>query len=195
MLYKDKSYIKAEVLLNNTFIKSNDFYSIAGFMIDERTGLVTYPDGTFGYWYTVVGSASILLFDDDRTAILNRVDAFYRKLNTDAEICFITSKESQKVYRQIASLKRRYDALEAQDPDLLLIADEQFAILRDFVGGSFKSIHQYMILKGDNREALNQLKNIVQSEVENSSLMIKQCTPLYKDDINNVLRVIYKGVE
>lgn len=29
MLYKDKSYIKAEVLLNNTFIKSNDFYSIA----------------------------------------------------------------------------------------------------------------------------------------------------------------------
>ena len=175
--------------------KAGGFYSIAGFMIDERTGLVTYPDGTFGYWYTVVGSASILLFDDDRTAILNRVDAFYRKLNTDAEICFVTSKESQKVYRQIASLKRRYDALEAQDPDLLLIADEQFAILRDFVGGSFKSIHQYMILKGDNREALNQLKNIVQSEVENSSLMIKQCTPLYKDDINNVLRVIYKGVE
>jgi len=177
--------------------KSNSaggFYSIAGIKrINENTGLVSYADGTYGYWYNVVGSASVLLFDDDRAAILDRVDSFYRKISTDVEICFITAKESQKVYRQIASLKRRYDALDDKDPDLLALADEQCLLLRDFVGGSFKSIHQYLVIKADNKEALSQGKNIVQSEIENSSLMIKQCTPLYIDDINRVLRTIYRG--
>lgn len=171
------------------------FYSIAGInSIDANTGLVSYVDGSYGFWYRVVGSASLLLFDSDKTAILDRVDAFYRKLGTDVEIIFKTTKEAQKVHAQIANLKRRYDNLSDPDPDLLLLADEQLYILRDFVGGSFKSIHQYMIIKGDNKESLLMTKNIVQSEIENSTRMLRQCTALYKTDIDNALKVVYKGV-
>ena len=175
------------------------FYRIVGIKnIDENSGLVEWEDGSFGYWYNVVGSASILLFEEDRNAIINRVDAFYRKLGTDADIGFITTKESQKVYRQVASLKRRYDALPKdahgnRDPDLEMLANEQFFIFRDYVGGTFKSIHQYLFIKADNKEALLQTKNVVQSEVENSSLMIKRCTAMYKSDIEEVLQTIYRG--
>lgn len=174
--------------------KANGFYSIAGIdVIDKDTGLVSHVDGTYTYWYLVVGSASVLLFDDDKDSIINRVDAFYRKLSINGEVIFITAKESQKVHRQIASLKRRYDNLEISDPDLTDIANEQFDVLKNHVGGSFKSIHQYMGIKGDSKEALGQLKNIVQSEVESSSLMIKQCVPLYYEDVIAVLSPIYKG--
>lgn len=168
------------------------FLGIVGISdIDDKTGMIYYTDGTFGYWYRVVGSASVLLFEDDKEAILSRVDSFYRKIGNDCECVFITTKEGQKVYRQVASLKRRYDKLTSDDPDLLKVADEQLHILTDFVGGTFKSIHQYLVIKADNKEALLSNKNVLQSEVENSSLMIKQCIPMYKEDVYDILKDIY----
>lgn len=170
------------------------FYNIAGIKsIDEKSGLVEYLDGSFAYWYRVVGSASILLFDEDRRAILDRVDNFYRKLNTDCEILFITTKSSQQVYKQIMNLKRRYDALEVRDPELLEVANAEFRTLRDYVGSSFKCIHQYMVVKADNFEMLQQTKNLLAAEVESSTKMIKRCIPMYYDDILATLELIYKG--
>lgn len=185
---------KSRVVMTRLNQNAAPFYQCVGIeRIDDKSGLITFADGTFGYMYRVVGSASILLFDADKTAILDRVDAFYRKMNTDAELIFLTVKSSQAVYKQMAALKRLYDNLEARDPDLLSLAEEQFDVLKNFVGGSFKSLHQYLILKADNREMLSQTKNLLQSEVENSSRMIKRCVPLYYDDIVTVLSTIYKG--
>lgn len=185
---------KSRVVMTRSNQNAAPFYQCVGIeRIDDKSGLITFADGTFGYMYRVVGSASILLFDADKTAILDRVDAFYRKMNTDAELIFLTVKSSQAVYKQMAALKRLYDNLEARDPDLLGLAEEQFDVLKNFVGGSFKSLHQYLILKADNREMLSQTKNLLQSEVENSSRMIKRCVPLYYDDIVTVLSTIYKG--
>lgn len=174
---------------------SNDaiaFWNILGIEDIREDGLVIFSDGTFGYWYRVVGSASILLFDSDKDAIITRVDNFYRKWECDSEIVFMTTKEAQKVYRQIASLKRRYENLRNDDPDLRDLAEEQFRILKDYVGSEFKSIHQYMLIKSDNKEALLVGNNILQSEVENSSLMIKQCVPLDMNDTYEVLKTVYQ---
>lgn len=185
---------RSRVVVTRSNQNAAPFYSIVGIeSVDDRTGLISFFDGTFGYMYRVVGSASILLFDADREAILDRVDAFYRKMNTDSEIIFLTVKSSQAVYKQVAALKRRYDRLRHRDPELLALAEEQFGVLKNFVGGSFKSIHQYMIIKCDNKEMLAQTKNVLRSEVENSSRMIKRCVALYGDDITDVLSSIYKG--
>ena len=168
------------------------FYHIVGIDKVEQDGLVLYNDNTFGYFYRVVGSASILLFDADQEAILTRVDNFFKKWQTDSEIIFITAKEGQKIYRQLAHLQKRYENLQNDDPDLRDLAEEQFRILRDYVGKEFKSIHQYMVIKSASKEALRVANSILQSEVENSSLFIKQCVPLEKDDTIEVLRAIYQ---
>ena len=168
------------------------FYNIVGIDKVEQDGLVLYTDKTFGYFYRVVGSASILLFDADQEAILTRVDNFFKKWQTDSEIIFITAKEGQKIYRQLAHLQKRYENLQNDDPDLRDLAEEQFRILRDYVGKEFKSIHQYMVIKSASKEALRVANSILQSEVENSSLFIKQCVPLEKDDTIEVLRAIYQ---
>ena len=168
------------------------FYNIVGIDKIEQDGLVWYNDETFGYFYRVVGSASILLFEADQEAILTRVDNFFKKWQTDSEIIFITSKEGQKIYRQLANLQKRYENLQNDDPELRDLAEEQFRILRDYVGKEFKSIHQYMVIKSANKEALRVANSILQTEVENSSLFIKQCVPLEKDDTLEVLRAIYQ---
>lgn len=163
--------------------------------INNETGLITFNDGTFGYCMSVVGTASVLLFDDDRNAILNRVDNFYRKIGTDVEIIYITSKESQKITHQVANLKRRFDNLNNNDPDLRACAEEQFSTLKNYVGGQFKSIHQYLIIKADNKEVLTVAKNAIKSESENSSLMFKKLVWMIGKDEKELIRSIVSGRE
>lgn len=170
------------------------FWNIVGIESVEEDGLVVYADKTFGYFYRAVGSASVLLFDADRDAILTRVNNYFRKWQVGAEIIFLTAKEGQKIYRQLASLKRRYDALQSDDPDLRELAEEQFRILR-YVGAEFKSIHQYMIIKAENKELLRESDNILRAEIESSSLFIKQCVPLDRDAVLDVLREVYQKGE
>lgn len=171
------------------------FYSIVGIKsIDPKTGLVEYVDGTVAYWYSVVGTASVLLFPEDRDAILDRVKDFYDKIGSDCEIIFMTTKEPQRVQKQTAHLMAQYKALTPEvreDEDIKTLVREQYKIMTEFVGKKFKSLHQYMIIKGDNEEALSAINNIVISEVHSSSLMLKQCTALYEKDIENVLKLIY----
>jgi hypothetical protein len=169
------------------------FYSVVGIDNVDESGLIKYADGTYGQGYLVVGSASILLFEEDRKAILNRVDSFWRKVDTSCEFTFVTTKEPQRVYHQIANLERRNLALDVRDPELKELMDEQYDILKDYVGSQFKSIHQYLLLKGDNLEALRRAHTVLQSEVESSALMIKGCTMLNGADVTEMLTVIYKG--
>lgn len=186
---------KARRVYTRTNRNAGPFWSILGIESISDDGMVEFSDGTFGYWYRVVGSASILLFESDRDAILNRVDNFYRKWGHESEILFMTCKESQKVYRQVASLQRRYQNLKTADPDLRELAEEQFRILKDYIGTEFKSIHQYMLVKSQGKEALRVANSLVQSEVENSSLMIKHCVPLDKDDTLAMLSSVYQKPE
>lgn len=182
----------ARKVYTRTSRDAGPFWGICGIENIDDDGLIEYSDGTWGYWYRVVGSASILLFDADRDAIITRVDNFYRKWECGTEIVFMTTKEAQKVYRQVANLQRRYENFRTSDSDLRDLAEEQFKILRDYVGSEFKSIHQYMLVKATNKEALRVGTNILQNEVENSSLMIKQCVPLEKEDVLQVLKSVYQ---
>lgn len=172
---------------------ANVFYGIVGIDdIDKESGLVTYSDGTFGYWYAVVGTASVLLFPEDRDAILDRVNEFYKKMQSDCEVIYMTTKEPQRITNQLAHLMAQYKALEYKDPDIDKLVKEQYEILTSFVGKEFKSLHQYMIIKGDNREALSNLNNIVRGEYESSSMMLRNCRALYYDDIVEVLKTVYQ---
>lgn len=173
--------------------KATEFVNVTGIEnIDYDHGSIKYIDGSFAHVFRVVGSGSILLFDEDRDAILGRADSFYRKFTPDVELTFVTNKEPQKVYKQITRLKKRYDNLKANDPELKGILDTQFRTLKFDVGSNYKSIHQYLILKAPNAESLKIAKNTLLSEVENSDLFFKRCEPLFGEDIDSVLQVVYR---
>lgn len=177
--------------------RTGPFLSIVGIKdVDQDTGLITYVDGMVGQAYSVVGSASRLLFDQDRDAILNRNDRFYRKLEPGVEWVFITTKEPQRVYAQVAALEKRNQALplEARDPELVALMDEQYESLRSYVGSSFFSIHQYLILIARNEEELRKAHNLLDSEAADSSLMFKQVSMLTYDETIDILATHYGPV-
>lgn len=171
------------------------FYAVARVDGIDDSGLITWADGTVGQAYVVVGSASILVFEEDKKAILNRVDSFFRKIDTNVELTFLTMKESQRVYKQLAHLDAINVALQDRDPELVELMQERFDILRDYVGGSFMSIHQYLVLKADSLEALRRAHSVLSTETEDSSLMIKQATMLDRRDAESMLSVLYTGAD
>lgn len=188
---------KLRRVLTRSDSRTGPFQSIVGITsVDENTGLITYVDGMVGQAYSVVGSASRLLFDQDRDAILNRNDRFYRKLEPGVEWVFITTKEPQRVYAQVAALEKRNQALplEARDPELVALMDEQYESLRSYVGSSFFSIHQYLILIARNEEELRKAHNLLDSEAADSSLMFKQVSMLTYDETIDLLATHYGPV-
>ena len=183
---------KARYVYTRSNNDAGPFWNILGIETIDSDGFITFSDGTFGYMYRVVGSASVLLFEADRDAIITRVDNFFRKWDVNTEILFLTAKEAQKVYKQVYNLKQRYTNLKNDDPDLKELAEEQFRILRNHVGKEFKSIHQYMVIKSDNKEALRAATSIIQSEVESSALMIKQCVVLDQVEAQAMIQSIFQ---
>lgn len=176
--------------------KSSDpsgLYSIVGIDKVDDSGFITWGDGSVGQAYLVVGAASVLVFEQDKISILDRVDSFYRKVDTTSEFIWLTTKEAQRVHRQLGNLEKRNLALQARDPELFELMEEQHAILTDYVGGSFNSIHQYLVIKADNLEALRRAHTVVQAEAEESALMIKQLTMLDAGDSLEMFQAVYAG--
>lgn len=187
----------ARKVLTRSDSSPGQFHSIVGIKdVDEKTGFITYADGMVGQAYAVVGSASCLLFDQDRDAILNRNDRFYRKLEPGVEWVFITTKEPQRVHTQIATLEKRNRRLspDARDPELVALMDEQYQSLKSYVGASFFSIHQYLILIARNEEDLRKAHNLLDAEAGDSSLMFKEVTMLTYDETIDLLRTHYGPV-
>lgn len=186
---------KARHVFTRRSSNPSDFYSIVGIDGIDDDGRIHFSDGGEGQIYLVVGSASYLLFDEDRIGILDRVDSFWRKVDTTCEHSFITTKEPQRIYHQVANLERRNQALQVRDPDLVELQNEQYDILARHVGGQFTSIHQYLLLKGKSADALRRGHLVLQAEVEGSSLMVKEVTMLDREEAESMLRVFYQGID
>ncbi len=159
--------------------------------MNPKTGLVTFSDGSVAYFYRVVGNASSLLFDSDKAAIVDRVDNFYRKMPDFIRIEIVTVKEPQKVATQKLYLKKLYQNLRIRDRDLLKIMEDSFDNLDKYVGGEFKSIHQYMALFAGSKEYADKAHTILVNEVHNSGLMISDLEPLYSEDVVQLMHTVY----
>lgn len=173
--------------------KPYGFMTIVGIKEVHGNGLIDFIDGDVGQMYSVVGSASRLLFQVDREAIMRRVDSFYQKIDTDSSWIQITTKEPQRVFQQIAATERRNRALEYRDPGLDALLAEQARVLVEEVGGQFDSLHQYILVRSPNVKALRNAHKVLASEVGHSVLYLRRCELLDGAATLEVLAPIYRA--
>ena len=171
------------------------FYSVTSGIdgIDED-GTISLYGGAKAVIYRVVGSASYLLFDEDRVEIIDRADSFWRKVEPSCEWLTITTKEPQRIHHQLANLERRNRELVDRDPDLIGLQNEAYDILVDHVGSRFSSLHQYMMLRGDSADALLRARKIFESEVEASSLVLREAHLQDRTEVVPLLQTFFQGV-
>lgn len=159
--------------------------------IDKRN-TIYWSDGSVGVGFRIVGTASILLFDEDRSAILDRVGNFYMKLDSDTQIIFDTTKEAQKVENQLEFTRLQFANRDIKDvPGLNKLYRERYDVLHDYVGERFPSIHQYMFVKSKNYEALERFMAMFYQETTNSSRMFKKTTLMTAADIYEYFGNLY----
>ena len=168
-----------------------DFFRITGIAKIDDDGFLTFSDGSKGYCFRVVGNASYLLFEEDKKYILDGVDSFFRSIGHDFEIIFITNKEAQNVNSQLVALNNKYKKLKVDDEDLDALVTEQWNLLTRYVGSVFKSTHQFMIVKGDNMEALRAGLQAVKADAEHSGRVFKRLITMEKPDFLKIQKGLY----
>lgn len=171
------------------------FLNIARINDVSDDGLIEFTDGMVARAYLIVGSASVMLFDEDRDSILGRVASFWEKVPMGSEFIFMTTKEPQRVKHQIVHLQDQMDRLEVRDPELFDLLDEKYKVLDGYVGQRFKSIHQYLIIKASTYEQLRLTTNVLESEYQNSNLMFKSVTQLRYRGVIDMFKPLYQGRE
>lgn len=168
------------------------FFSVAPYRNVDDSAKITFADGTVGRAYAVVGNASLMVFPEDRNAIVDRAEGFWRKVDEESEFIFLTTKEPQKIDNQVLRLKRQYDSEQTGDKELRDLMHEDFDLLRHHVGDRFRSIHQYLIIKSNHEEALRTAMSIVTGEVEGAALMLRSRKALTRKETLGLLGSLTK---
>lgn len=187
--YIPKSSRRANVRLFDNLTTIQNITGVKS--VDPEDGMIHFVDGTVGRVYSVVGSASILMFDQDKSMILDKVDSFYRKLPVGVEIIFDTVKESQRTDIQTQSAIDGFRQLSVKSKGLATLYKERHQILKYGVGEKFKSIHQYAVLKAPKEESLSEGESLIISDAENEGLMFKRVETLGYEDVVRYLKQLY----
>ena len=169
--------------------KVQNLYGIKS--IDEDTAVIYFKDGMIGRVYEIVGTASQLMFEMDRAAVVGEVDRFYRKKPVGCEIIYDTLKEPQRVDKQLAACEERHARLRSSSPGLQKLYDERHEILEYGVGNQFKSIHQYAVVRASNDETLNQVENLIRADAEGKAMIFKRVTVLNYDRLKKYFKGIF----
>lgn len=163
------------------------------FDVDETDGRLKFLDGSIGYVFEIVGTASILMFEDDKRAILDQVGKFYRTLPMDVELIFDTVRESVRTDNQIASLKERYQRYWGSSSGIKALFNEQLRALEYGIGSSFKSTRQYMIIKAGNEDLLDQTIQLIASDIEGNGLMFRYARALPFDEVSHYFSTTFSS--
>lgn len=160
--------------------------------VDPEDGRIRFLDGQVGRVYHIVGSASSLMFDNDKRRIVDKVDSFYRKLPVGVEVIYDTVYEGHRVDEQVASVKADRKALNVSSPGLRLLLAEQEDILTHAIHESveLKSLHQYLVVRAPSDAELTELENLIYGDMENEGLMFRLVKALGYTETQQYLKSI-----
>ena len=137
------------------------------------------------------------MFEEDKTAILDANDAFWRKIDVGMYITQITIKEGQKVDLQLGNYQRRWNKVAQADmtddmKNLLGdLMDAEIDVLANDIAVNYRSIHQYWLLRTSNKEMMKSLKTLIKYDIDNSGLVVRTARTQYYDDIVRMSESIF----
>lgn len=152
--------------------------------IDPEDGRIHFLDGQIGHCYHIVGSASSLMFEQDKQTILDKVDSFYRKLPVGVEVIYDTVYEGHSVDEQLESVKEDKQNLKIKSKGLNVLLKEQHDILKYAINNNqgLTSLHQYLVVRAPSEAALGEFENLLIGDVEGDGLMFRLAKTLnYKE--------------
>lgn len=162
--------------------------------VEPETGKILYSNGEVGVIYEAVGNASILMFDEDKEHVLQSTRNFYRKLSPNISMLIDFSSEPQKIYKQVESAKQRQANLQIDSPGLRQLLHSDIEFMREVIGREFKSLHQYIVVRAKNDEALFEFDSWLLAQVEKDGAFVTDYLPLEADDVEHYFKGVFSEV-
>lgn len=165
--------------------------------IDPEDARIHFLDGQVGHVYHIVGSASSLMFEQDKQIILDKVDSFYRKLPVEVEVIYDTVYEGHAVDEQLASVKEDQKNLRSKSKGLQALLQEQHDVLRYAINNNqgLTSLHQYLVVRAPSEAALREFENLLIGDVEGDGLMFRLAKTLNYEEAKRYFKSFLSGVE
>lgn len=165
--------------------------------VDPEDGRLHFLDGQTGHVYHIVGSASALMFEQDKKHIVDKVDSFYRKLPPGVEVIYDTLYEGHSVDEQLAAIVETKANLSVNSKGLQDLLNEQHDILKYAINNhkGLRSLHQYLIVRAPNESVLIDFENLLAGDVENDGLMFRLAKTLNYDETTRFLHSLISGIQ
>ena len=153
-------------------------------------GSVDLYTGEKAFFYDIEGSASTMLFESDREAIIKAVERFFIMLDPKIELIFVKANQSQDSYEQIYNLKKKHSQLTVKDADLEQLFSDHYYILKDYVGDHYKSNRQYLAVICKDREILRRANDFLINAVAENAFVLKKLNRLDKKEVTDFIAYI-----
>lgn len=165
--------------------------------VDPEDGLVHFVDGKIGHVYHVVGTASNLMFEEDKNAILDKVDSFYKKMPVNVEIIYDTIYEGHKVDEQVQAVIDDANNLKIDSKGLRVLLKERHDILAYVIHNNdgLTSLHQYLIVRASSESALQEFENLIIGDVEHGGLMFRLVKTLNYEEVVDYFKSVLSPLE
>lgn len=157
--------------------------------------LIVFSNNDIGRVYEVVGNASILMFDEDTAAVLKSAQNFYRKVSPKVSLMLDSATESQRVHNQVHAMEKREQNLMVKSKGLQSLVQSHQHVLKNYVGNDFKSLHQYMVVRATDVDALEDFHNWMQIQIDKDSGFLKSFRLLNSEESFDYLHEIYTRPE
>lgn len=184
---KDKRYIPTRQ--TNLIKPIQDIIGIQG--IEPETAKVIFSNGEVGLVYEVVGNASYLMFDADVRKVLSDANRFYKQVSPKVSITYDFAVEPQRVYKQVSSAIQLKRDLRVESEGLQSLLNNQINFLTTQFGSTFKSYHQYMVVRAKNDEALLDFEELLQRQVAGSFDFIADYQELNEEETLAYFKDVY----
>lgn len=160
---------------------------------DTTTNTHHFANGDIGRMRRIIGSASNNVFDADRDAIVSDYQVFLRQLVEQVSYSFITVVANQRVYQQLRALNYQ----KANEDNIMIIQsiDEDIAALQTIAEKSYKSLHQYLLIRASSEDDLVDAENLLDAFTQQRNGAIASAIPEPLSHQITTFRAIYSTVQ
>lgn len=152
------------------------FSALLGVKGVTEDGMIVFNNDDVGEVFELVGNASILTFKQDRETILDGVRTYYKNISPNVNLIYDSATAPQRVKVQLASKDYQLEHLGIPSKSLRRLILYQRAYLKEVIGQQFKSLHQYVVVRGrakDDLEIYNEWLNAQVNGSGNTGVYVK----------------------
>lgn len=141
-------------------------------------GVIRFLNNDIGRVFEITGSASRLMFDEDRKRVVNDARNFYRNIDPTTTMIIDTLSSPQRVKTQVMATQWQIDHMQLNSPGLKQLMIHEKDALEEHVGHQFPMFHQYFVVRAVNEDEMNMYIQWLMQVMGSASLYLKDIRPL-----------------